>query len=198
MKKIIVFLVIVLGSVLVLNSAQAVDKKDQQVGEADRQKQVDTSQNTDDQSWRGPGKQATASQSQSAKDILGIPIIDRRGEKVGRIGDIKFDAERGRIFYVTVDLNKSLKGGKKEAAVPIDVLRFQENKALLTIDRDKLNNAPKRENLTSDEDFQRDLQRYYGIAPSWQNGKSTGGQAQDRTETGIGTGAGKMQPAQKH
>ncbi|MGB3222062.1 MAG: hypothetical protein WBB23_04595, partial [Desulforhopalus sp.] len=52
-------------------------------------------------------------------------------------------------------------------AVPLEALCFAQNKIVLAFDENKLEGAPRVGDLNSDE-FQRDLQSYYGIAPSWQ------------------------------
>jgi hypothetical protein len=47
----------------------------------------------------------------------------------------------------------------------------EQEKVVLVVDRNKLDGAPRPENLVSDDKFQRDLERYYGIAYSWQEDK---------------------------
>jgi len=58
----------------------------------------------------------------------------------------------------------------------------------LAIDKDKFEGAPRVGDLNSDE-FQRDLQSYYGIAPSWQEDENkkfdAGANRQDSFKDGI-------------
>ena len=196
MNKIIASLVIVLGSTVLLNTAQADKEKDKQVGEADRQKQVEAYQENN-RSWTADGKRTASSKpafhGQSARNIMGIVIIDQRGKDIGRIEDIRLDTGSGRIFYITV-APSGISGPGGEIAVPLEALRFEPDRVLLVVDPDKLHGSPKQADLASDEDFQRDLQRYYGLAPTWQQG-SQARQPQNQ-EKGVGAGTGKS-PGQK-
>ncbi len=185
MKKLIAGLVIVLGSIALLNSAQADKEKDKQVGEADRQKQVEAHQENN-RSWAIGGKRTASSRAafhgQSARHIIGMVIIDQQGKDRGQIKDIRLDTGSGRIFYITV-APKGISSAEEEVAVPLEVLRFEPDRVLLIVDPNKLHGAPKQGNLASGEDFQRDLQRYYGIAPTWQEGRQAP-QPQDQ-EKGV-------------
>lgn len=111
------------------------------------------------------------SQSQSAEQILGMSVVGQDGENIGEIQDIKIDTRTGRINYVTVQKGGVMGiGGEEGIAVPLEAFQFTSENAQLTVDKTKLDNAPKQEDL-SDQGFQQELQSHYGVSPAWQEGQ---------------------------
>lgn len=111
------------------------------------------------------------SQSQSAEQILGMSVVAQDGENIGEIQDIKIDTRNGRINYVTVQKGGVMGiGGDEGIAVPLEAFQFTGENAQLTVDKTKLDNAPKQEDL-SDQGFQQELQSHYGVSPAWQEGQ---------------------------
>lgn len=123
------------------------------------------------------GKQSQSmSRSQSAEEILGMKVVSRDGENIGEIQDLKIDTRSGRVNYVTVQKGGVMGiGGEEGIAVPLEAFQFTSENAKLTVDKTKLDNAPKQSNM-SDQEFQRDLQSHYGISPAWQEGGHSGTQ----------------------
>lgn len=114
----------------------------------------------------------TGGQTQSAEQILGMSVVSRDGEKLGEIQDIKLDTRTGRVNYVTVQKGGVMGiGGEEGIAVPLEAFQFTNENAKLTVDKSKLDNAPKQSGM-SDQEFQRDLQSHYGISPTWQEDRS--------------------------
>lgn len=175
MKIIIAFLISIIGSIVFINPIYAEDKVDKPVGEADRQLQVDPSEYEDekvrarvtkkdtDEDMR---RQDSRSHKQPSQVIVTMMVYDQQGQEIGEIQEIRLDTRDGKIQYVTLSQNRSKTGNEEDIAVPLEALCFDQNKVVLALDENKLEGAPRVGDLNSDE-FQRDLQSYYGIAPSW-------------------------------
>ena len=117
---------------------------------------------------RKQDSQINQSHARSARDLLGMNIVSKKGEDIGEIQDLKVDTATGRISYVTVQKGGVLGiGGKEGIAVPIEAFSFTKDKAKLLVDKSKLDNAPKQANM-NDAAFQRGLESHYGVSPSWQ------------------------------
>lgn len=113
----------------------------------------------------------SGSQAQSAEEILGMSVVSRDGENIGEIQDIKLDTRTGRVNYVTVQKGGVMGiGGEEGIPVPLEAFQFTQENAKLTVDKSKLDNAPKQSGM-SDQEFQRGLQSHYGISPAWQEGQ---------------------------
>ncbi len=109
-------------------------------------------------------------QSQSAEEILGMSVVSRDGENLGEIQDIKIDTRNGRISYLTVQKGGVMGiGGEEGIPVPLEAFQFTQDNAQLTVDKSKMDNAPKQSGM-SDQEFQRDLHSHYGVSPAWQQG----------------------------
>ncbi|OGR19915.1 MAG: hypothetical protein A2X81_02675 [Desulfobacterales bacterium GWB2_56_26] len=116
-------------------------------------------------------QQRSMSQAQSAEEILGMSVVSRDGENIGEIQDIKLDTRTGRVNYVTVQKGGVMGiGGEEGIPVPLEAFQFTQENAKLTVDKSKLDNAPKQSGM-SDQEFQRGLQSHYGISPAWQEGQ---------------------------
>lgn len=176
MKKRIAFLISIIGSIVFVNPIYAEDTADKQVGEAERQLQVSPSVYEDEKVRARATKkdrdedmqrQDSKSHQQPSQVILTMMVYDQQGREIGEIQEIRLDTREGKIQYVTLSQYSSEAGSEEDIAVPLEALCFDQNKVVLAIDENKLEGAPKVGELNSDE-FQRDLQNYYGIAPSWQ------------------------------
>jgi sporulation protein YlmC with PRC-barrel domain len=76
--------------------------------------------------------------------VLGMSLENARGEKLGRVEDLMFDLENGRIVQVIISIG-AVKGlGDELSAVPPTVLRYTEarNGLLLDVGKDALALAP--------------------------------------------------------
>jgi sporulation protein YlmC with PRC-barrel domain len=173
MKKIIAFLIPIIGSIVLINPIYAEDVVDKQVGEADRQLQVEPSEYEDkkirDRATkkdmnRDMARQDSASSYQPSQGIVKMPVFDQQGEEIGQIQEIRLDTRHGKIQYATI----SPESGEEDIAVPLQVLCFDQSKVVLAIDESKLEGAPSPRDLSSDNEFQLELQNYYGIAPVWE------------------------------
>lgn len=176
MKKLFTFLISIIGSIILINPIYAEDTADKQVGEADRQMQVNPSQYEEEknparvikESDDKKRQQDTTSHKQPSQAIVTMMVYDRQGKEIGEIQEIRLDTRDGKIQYVTLSQESSEVANQEDIAVPLEALCVDQNKVVLAIDENKLEGAPKVGDLDSDE-FQRDLQNYYGIAPSWKD-----------------------------
>lgn len=110
------------------------------------------------------GQQTSSLQGQSADDLKGKKIVSQSGEEIGEIKDVKMDQQDDKkIRYLTVTRSE------REVAAPPEAFRFDKDKdeVRLTMDESKLYDVPKQKK--SEEAFQRDLDRHYGISPIMQD-----------------------------
>ncbi len=113
------------------------------------------------------------SQVQSPEELKGMEVVSKAGEKLGKIESVNTDPQSGDIRFVTLSKGSILGIGGKDIAIPKEAFRVdQTNKrVLLTVSKDKLENVPKQADL-SDNEFQRNLEQHYGIAPAWKEGST--------------------------
>jgi sporulation protein YlmC with PRC-barrel domain len=105
----------------------------------------------------------------SANKFIGMEVVDRGGEKIGEIQDVLLDIDKGRIAYAVVSTGGVFGIGDANHIVPWKALspRDEGGSLALNVGKDRLAEAPKREADMSDEEFHRELHRFYGIAPYW-------------------------------
>jgi sporulation protein YlmC with PRC-barrel domain len=113
----------------------------------------------------------------SAEEIEGMTVVSQTGEELGEIESVRVDPQSGEIKFVNISKGGAIGIGEEETAVPFEALRFdrQNERATLTVNESKLDNAPQQANM-SDDEFHRNLESHYGIGPAWE-GES------DRIET---------------
>lgn len=107
------------------------------------------------------------SESHTAEEILGMPVVSQDGENLGEIQNITIDTETGRINYVTVR-QAGATGVEEDVAVPLEAFDFTDENARLMVDKNTLDNAPRRSEI-SDREFQRQLESHYGVSPAWRD-----------------------------
>lgn len=107
--------------------------------------------------------------SMSAEKMEGMKVVSQTGEEIGEIKSAKTDQQSGKIKFVTISKGGVLGMGEEETAVPFEALRLDEQneRATLTVNESKLDNAPQQANM-SDDEFQRNLESHYGVAPAWE------------------------------
>ena len=108
------------------------------------------------------------SRTDSAGQLIGLPVVAQDGENIGEVQDLKVDTRTGRIDYVIVEKEDAMGVGESiEVAVPLGALQFTDDNARLTVDKSKLNNVPNPA-LMSESEFHQGLHTHYGIAPTFQ------------------------------
>ncbi|MER7013998.1 PRC-barrel domain-containing protein [Saccharopolyspora sp. NPDC000359] len=97
-----------------------------------------------------------------AQDLIGTPVFDRNGNRVGRVGNVYVDDVTQQPEWVTVRIGLL---GVRETFVPLTGAIAEENRLELDVDRDRVKNAPQVEaeqgHLSPEEG--RDLYHYYGV-----------------------------------
>ena len=97
-----------------------------------------------------------------AQDLIGTPVFDKDGHRVGRVGNVYVDDDTNQPEWVTVRVGLL---GVKETFVPLDGAKTEENRLELGVEADRVRNAPPVEaangHLSDSEG--RDLYRYYGL-----------------------------------
>ncbi|MDA3625945.1 PRC-barrel domain-containing protein [Saccharopolyspora oryzae] len=100
-----------------------------------------------------------------AQDLIGTPVFDRNGSRVGRVGNVYVDDATQQPEWVTVRIGLL---GVKETFVPLTGASTEENRLDLGVDKDRVKNAPPVEaehgHLSPEEG--RDLYHYYGVDQS--------------------------------
>ena len=105
----------------------------------------------------------------SASTIIGESVVNREGEKLGKIHDLVIEANEGRLAYAVLSCDG------KRFAMPWSVFEFSntEHKLVLDVDKKKLSEAPgfdKNEDWPdfADRSWGDDIHNYYGKKPYWQ------------------------------
>jgi sporulation protein YlmC with PRC-barrel domain len=84
----------------------------------------------------------------SAEEIEGMKVVSQTGEEIGEIESVKVDHQSGEIKFVSIST-----GIGEETAVPFEAIRFDQHneRATLTVNENKLDNAPEQANMSDDE-----------------------------------------------
>lgn len=105
-------------------------------------------------------------QIQSAEELKGMQVFSQAGEKLGFIKSVNTDPTSGLIKFITISKGGFAGVGVEDIAVPIKAFQIDQTyrRATLTVNEIKLDNAPHQAKM-SDDEFQRNLEQYYGVAP---------------------------------
>lgn len=117
-----------------------------------------------------------SSASMSAQDLKGKKVVSQQGEEIGKITEVSQAGEAGEI--VTISRGGVLGMGAEKVSIPKEALSFdaQSDQVTLTVEKSMLDNAPQQAEM-SNEEFNRELQSYYGVSPAWQQpGQESGEQ----------------------
>lgn len=117
---------------------------------------------------------ATARESQEmygvvpASKIIGESVVNREGDKLGKIGELVIDANAGNLAYAVLAF------GDKRFAIPWGAFEFAntEHKLILDVDQEKLEAAPGFDKEDKWPDFADrawggEVHDYYGSRPYW-------------------------------
>ena len=117
----------------------------------------------------GPGPRVMASSTLEGDDVL-----NRQGEKLGKIEEIMLDVPTGRIAYAVLASGGFLGLGDKLFAIPWRSLTLDpENKCfVLDIAKDRLQQAPGFDQdhwpSMADESWAQQVHTYYSVRPYWE------------------------------
>ena len=104
-----------------------------------------------------------------AADMRGMPVMDSKGEKIGKIGDMLVDTETGRITYVMLESGGVFGVGGEKYPVPWQAVQTGPDKQGLQVNftAEEMKNAPKGGQVTS-MDQARTIHEFYGVSPHWE------------------------------
>jgi sporulation protein YlmC with PRC-barrel domain len=117
----------------------------------------------------GPGPRVMASST-----LEGDDVVNRQGEKLGKIDEIMLDVPTGRIAYAVLASGGILGLGDKLFAIPWRSLTLDpENKCfILDIAKDRLEQAPGFDKdhwpSMADESWAHEVHTYYRARPYWE------------------------------
>ena len=110
----------------------------------------------------------------SASKIIGEAVINHQNEDLGKIHELVFDAQDGRLAYAVLSFGGFMGMGNKLFAMPWKAFEFArtENKLVLNVDKEKLKTAPGFDEDTKWPDFAdrtwgSSIYKYYGYEPYW-------------------------------
>jgi len=110
----------------------------------------------------------------SASAVIGDGVVNRAGEKLGKIEEIMLDLENGRVAYAVLSLGGFLGMGEKLFAIPFEALKLDASREHFTldVDKDKMKNAPGFDKnhppKASDRTWGAEVYKFYGYKPYWQ------------------------------
>src|SRR5437870_8006946 len=80
----------------------------------------------------------------TAKKLIGDPVVNRRGEDLGKIEDFVIDPKSGRVDYAVLSFGGFLGMGDKLFAVPLEAMKLsrEEKRFILDVDKERLKHAP--------------------------------------------------------
>ena len=111
-----------------------------------------------------------------ASKIIGESVINRQGENVGKIQELLIDAKKNRVAYAVLSYGGFLGMGNKLFAMPWEAFEFSatENKLILNVEKEKLQNAPGFEKGDKWPDFSdtlwgESIYNYYDYVPPWKS-----------------------------
>ena len=110
---------------------------------------------------------------QKASDLIGKPVVNPQGERLGEVQDLAIDAERGRVAYAVLTFGGFLGMGDKWFAIPTGALTLPADgkNFILAVDKDRLKTAPGFEKdrwpSMGDSTWSMGVHEYYGVKPYW-------------------------------
>ncbi|MDM7917224.1 MAG: PRC-barrel domain-containing protein [Candidatus Eisenbacteria bacterium] len=110
----------------------------------------------------------------SASTMIGDKVRNPAGDTLGKIEEIMFDTQRGRIAYAVLSFGGFLGMGDKLFAIPWKALQLlpEEHAFLLNVDKEILERAPGFDKDDwpdmADPQWSRDIHDYYRMQPYWE------------------------------
>lgn len=111
--------------------------------------------------------------TQKASDLIGKPVENPRGERLGDVQDLAIDGERGRVAYAVLSFGGFLGVGEKWFAIPTEALTLSADgkHLVLAIDTDRLKKASgfdkDRWPRLGDQTWGMRIHEFYGLQPYW-------------------------------
>ncbi|MEZ5351863.1 MAG: PRC-barrel domain-containing protein [Bryobacteraceae bacterium] len=111
----------------------------------------------------------------SAGTLAGDPVVNRKGEDLGKIEEIMVDLASGRVAYAVLSFGGFLGMGDKLFAIPWQSLQIDtvSKRAILDLSKERLESAPgfDKDNWPNmaDRIWGESVYTHYGHRPYWQN-----------------------------
>ncbi len=115
----------------------------------------------------------TVNRNLSATTLIGDPVKNPQGEKIGDLKDVMLDFEHGRIAYGVLDFGGVLGMGKKLFAIPAEgfTIDRENHQLILNVDKETLKSAegfdPNNWPDTADRTWGERIHSFYGYTPYW-------------------------------
>jgi hypothetical protein len=113
----------------------------------------------------------------SISRLVGAPVVNSRGDEIGRVEDLLVDASRGRIACAALSFSGFLGIEGRWFGVPWQALTFDPRNGsfIFDVDRQTVENAPLfdrsvHESMDADSEWLRGVYIYYGHAPYREQG----------------------------
>jgi sporulation protein YlmC with PRC-barrel domain len=109
----------------------------------------------------------------SASTLSGDPVVNSKGEDLGKVEEIMIHVDSGRVAYAVLSFGGFLGMGNKLFAIPWEALKLDEDKHrfILDVDKEKLEHAPgfDKEHWPdmADPKWRTEIFQYYGYEPGW-------------------------------
>jgi len=110
---------------------------------------------------------------QKASELIGKPVENPRGERLGEVQDLAIDAERERVAYVVLSFGGFLGMGEKWFAIPTGALTLSEDGKhfVLAVEKDRLKTAlgfdKDKWPSMGDSTWGMGIHEFYGVKPYW-------------------------------
>lgn len=140
---------IAIGS-LICFSAFGEDQATQNKADSERQQPAATAQEKNRQSTFKPGEisdeklKKTVTEINKATSFMGMQVKNLQNEDLGKVQDLVFDPQEGRISYVVLSTGGFLGVAQKSVAIPLKSIQAKEGANHLVIDmtEDQIKSAP--------------------------------------------------------
>jgi hypothetical protein len=132
----------------------------------------------------------------SSGTLLGCEVLNREGEKLGKVESFAVDLEQGRLAYAVLSFGGFLGFGDKWFAVPWEALEFShhDQRFILNVEKELLKEAPgfDKDHWPSIEDrqFAQQVYEYYDRVPYWEQ-EQTQARSEDEVESPVEVGQTK-------
>lgn len=109
-----------------------------------------------------------------ASDFIGTDVVNPHGDNLGTIKEVMLDPNTGKIAYGVVSFGGFLGLGEKLFAIPFKAFKYNylKNEYMLNVPKERLEVAPGFDSehwpTMADEQWNRDINQYYEVAPYWE------------------------------
>jgi sporulation protein YlmC with PRC-barrel domain len=103
-----------------------------------------------------------------AEDVRGRSVVDRSGEKVGKVEGLVIDQEERQVRFLEVGSGGVLGLGKTMQLVPVEAISsITDDVVQLSPERAHLAGAPAYDPELVESTYYEDVYRYYDYPPYW-------------------------------